>query len=454
MLFAAITFCIVLFSCVASAEPEKPETIIGHMESAYDDFWPGFDVQVMPVMMFDGENTHLFRYPEKPEGFESSELDPNVFVFAGRYPEINACTSISFGETRVATYMFPGESDSTTVENAAAVVAHELFHVFQDQHFPAVHANEASLFGYPYRDEGVARIRIIEDALIRRIVKEQNQDSKVGLIKRFLALRFERFTRMDEEYSLYERRVELIEGTAQYIQNSMERIDPGTFAVGIPVQMDKVRNRCYYTGYFLCLWLDEYAPGWKPVVSNRSNPSLDLLLLDALLRSPIPAAEIEDSLREHARLEAAKQIDQYTHFLAELKHDFLSRPGWTIEITVDPGANMLSLRGFDPVNVSSLGGGEVLHQRMLRLACRESGNFEMIGSQCVTFGPKKHPVFHGMTRVILTGYPNLDAFSFENGTSSYHSDELAFSFTHTRLERDDSNMKLIVHISAAEQAVD
>jgi hypothetical protein len=60
------------------------------------------------------------------------------------------------------------------------------------------------------------------------------------------------------------------------------------------------------------------------------------------------------------------------------------------------------------MNVQHLGGGEVLHTRMLKL--RGQGiELEVWEAQALTEGAGSHPLFDGIARVTFTGVPSSPA---------------------------------------------
>src|ERR1044071_3492805 len=50
--------------------------------------WPGFDPRSIPLAVYAGERTYLFRHPKPPAEFVKGGGD--TFVFAGRPPSMSA----------------------------------------------------------------------------------------------------------------------------------------------------------------------------------------------------------------------------------------------------------------------------------------------------------------------------------------------------------------------------
>jgi hypothetical protein len=115
----------------ASAQHGAPAVEIELAEIASGrDLWPGFDVLEIPLAIFDGERTWLFRHPAPPEGFEAF---PGAHVHDGRYPAVTANSSAEIGGVLTATVLLDKDAP---VRRQAALAVHEAFHVFQRTHHP------------------------------------------------------------------------------------------------------------------------------------------------------------------------------------------------------------------------------------------------------------------------------------------------------------------------------
>ncbi|MBD3336679.1 MAG: hypothetical protein GF355_14300, partial [Candidatus Eisenbacteria bacterium] len=94
------------------------------------DFWPGFDPLSVPLVLYDGESTYLFAHPSPPPAFKPHPSHEEVWVMAGRHPQIVANYAVDIGDTVAAVVMLKEDSVST-VREEAAIVLHECFHAFQ-----------------------------------------------------------------------------------------------------------------------------------------------------------------------------------------------------------------------------------------------------------------------------------------------------------------------------------
>ncbi|MCG8606567.1 hypothetical protein MJD09_16490, partial [bacterium] len=64
--------------------------------------WPNYDPLSIPLAIFDGSNTYLFRHPNPPEGFQKAD---RASVFSGRHPAVTANTSAEIGGVLSATLL-------------------------------------------------------------------------------------------------------------------------------------------------------------------------------------------------------------------------------------------------------------------------------------------------------------------------------------------------------------
>src|SRR5690606_12132299 len=79
----------------AAQDAERALAIAREVERVAADraLWPGFDPLSIPLAIYAGGRTHLFRHPSPPEGFVLPPgAEPDVWVFEGRHPSVVAST--------------------------------------------------------------------------------------------------------------------------------------------------------------------------------------------------------------------------------------------------------------------------------------------------------------------------------------------------------------------------
>ncbi len=141
------------------------------------EYWPGFNPGGIPIAVFDGEQTLLFKHPKPPEGFTPLEDRKGVYSFAGQHPQVKGNTAIEIGGVACGTFLLDMFKDRSLSE-AAGVVVHECFHVWQKDHFPDRWPNAADLFTYPRDDVRLLTLRRQESEALRRSLAEE--DRSVG----------------------------------------------------------------------------------------------------------------------------------------------------------------------------------------------------------------------------------------------------------------------------------
>ena len=441
VLFAALT------GCAPTRVPEVPpregdvagqpaafalEDGVARMAAAHLDggLWPGFDPLAVPLAVYDGTRTVLFRHPSPPPEFTPVPGAPGVVALNGRHEDVVANTSAEIGGVLTATVMLGGSGRPLT--DPAAVAVHEAFHVHQAARHPDWQANEADLFVYPTDDPDALALRRLETAALRRALGAEGAARAACWSRAALALRAERYARLDSASARYERMTELNEGLAAYV----EARAAGRVTVDLPAAEfgpADVRLRAYATGPALAFLLDRSDPGWRTAFDADDG------LLDAALARALGSGETcafgraeTDAAERQAQRDVAELHAQRASRLAA----FEGRPGWRVVVEVPE--HVMWVEGFDPLNVDRVDAGRVLHRRMLRLA-NERGRLQMIDTDTVdvealTEAAGEHPLFSGVARVVVA---ELDepTVTEAGGAVEVSAPGLTASFENARVER-------------------
>lgn len=201
-----------LLSSPACAQVDAP-AIARKVEriAAAQPLWPRFEPLTTPLAIFDGTQTYLFRHPAPPAGFTAG-------IFAGRFPAVTSNSSADIGGVTTAT-LRADAAGSATATQLAAVALHEAFHVYQRTHHKSWSANEGDLFLYPVDNAGLLGLRRMESAALRNALVGGGRGDRTACWAA-LAMRYRatRFAAMDSAFATYERRTELNEGLATYVQ--------------------------------------------------------------------------------------------------------------------------------------------------------------------------------------------------------------------------------------------
>lgn len=361
--------------------------------------WPGFDPLAIPLAVYDGERTFLFRHPAPPQGFTPvTGAVPGTYAWKGRHEAVTANTNSEIGGVPTATLIVDRAEPGRSLLNLAAVAIHEGFHVYQRARHPGWIGNEADLFVYPTDSTDLLALRRLETEALRRALATDDMVGAACWARRALAFRGERYARMDSAFAAYERGTELNEGLATYV----EMRAAGRRGVDLP-QAEfgpaEVRRRAYTTGPALALLLDRFKPGWPAAFEANDHQTLDEALTVALGAGN--ACTFDDSAVAGAEQQARTDVAALARERERRLIAFKGKPGWRLVVEAG-GGEPLWPQGFDPLNVERVGAGRVLHTRYLRLG-NAAGRLEVLNAEALTDGAGPHPLFQGVRRVELTG---------------------------------------------------
>lgn len=385
-----------LVAAPLAAQQPVPALVAEYDRMAARPLWPGFTPASTPLAIYDGARTWLVRHPHPPEGFQATPLLPGARIIVGRLAEVRANTHADIGGTPTATLLWPAAGGTPT--DLAAVLIHEAFHVYQARAHPTWFGNEAVRFTYPATDSAAQALQRLETEAFRRALADRGRSACWA--GRALALRRERADRLGPEAMGYERGNDLNEGLATWVQWVARRGRWDSLIPAAGFGPDAVRDRTYAVGPAQAELLERLAPRWQDALSTDSTRTLDGLLEGALAtvscRADFTPAE-SDSVAARAGREVAAVLTSRDSLRAE----FLGRPGWWLVLEW-PAAAPLWPQGFDPLNVTPLPGGEVLHRRQVTLG-NEHGALDVVGAWALTAPAGAHPLFNGIRTVTLTG---------------------------------------------------
>lgn len=354
--------------------------------------WPDFQPSRIPVLAWDGAQTTLLQASAAPsDGWVAHD---DGWTWAGRHPEVVANTAVTLeGSFDVAVLMLGELPADITVRELAGLVAHEGFHVYQRGHdagWPQRwEANELDVFGYPLTPEVLAARRLETLALRRALADLEDWP---GHAAEALHWRAQRYRVLSPGHQALERGLERVEGLAHFVELEV--------AGGLPVlplpdfAARAVRLRCYGTGAALAQLLGRSSP-WQDEFMAGQKVLDDLLAerLKGVQRNAHDAATVSE-----AQLGAQQDASEVLAERQQAETAFLTQPGQQLVIR---SAQPLWPQGFDPQNITELGGGRALHHRFLKFGhARASG--EVLGRATLTQSAGEHPLMHGFASVTLT----------------------------------------------------
>lgn len=396
--------------------------------------WPRFDPRAYPVAIFDGTETVLFRHPSPPSEFAPVAGRPGVWRFVGRHPAVTSNSSANVGGVATATVLRGGPG--TPAANRAAVAAHEIFHLFQRAQHPGWSANEATLFVYPVDDARGLVLRRVETRALSRALGASSPGERACWATAAVSARRDRFALLSADDVAYERKSELNEGLARYVQAAALGEVPDPAERDHPP--DEVRDRSYATGAALAFLLDRMRPGWKAVVDGADTVAIDPLLEGALPKG-VARCELDADAMQRVTENAERDVRALATRRDSLRHAFASREGWrlVVEIAREP----LFPQGFDPLNVTRLTRDEVLHARFVQLG-NSAGSLEVFDRPSVTTAAGAHPLLMGVRSVTVTGLSGDPVAAADSTGVSLAGEGVKGRFTGATVERDGRTVRV------------
>jgi hypothetical protein len=366
-------------------------------------FWPGFDPLAIPLALYDGEATWLFRHPKPPPEFGPGQ--GGARIADGRPESVRANTGEEIAGVPTATLILTGAAVSgQTARDWAAVAVHEAFHVFARKHHPDWSGDEMELFVYPLELREPLTLRREETQALRHALAAGDSVETACWADLAVHLRKDRFALLPKAAAAYERGTERSEGLATYV----EGLARGEIRMDLPADdfpVEKVRDRAYAVGRAEAILLDRLDhPAWKERLDSAKagQPgTLDELLATATAgRLGSHPCALSPGERAAAARRAAEDLARLASERQSARAAFLGRPGWSVVVMA--GDDPLWPQKFDPLNVLRLGGGEVLHRRWLKLGNADA-EFEVLDRESLTVAVGPHPLLQGVRQLTVTG---------------------------------------------------
>ncbi len=366
---------------------------LGRVSSGH--LWPGFDPAALPLAVAIPSAPATWLITCDPvEGYEVVEPPALHRQRRDGLDERIVADGVALIAGRLTATIIV--DDPTRVVAATALAAHELFHAHQADHYPGWGADEADLLIWPWDDAANIARSTHELSVLHAATAAPNDETCLELARQALATRWDRFATLPAEARGYEDAVELVEGTAHWVEYRTAMV------LGEPrddrqdVNPIDVRRRCYRTGRAWCVLLERLVgPDWMGRLPE--GPEQPMPVLPDLLAAAIgpPPAGTDDRWRDGLPLATAeiaadrtRRRDLVTSLRTSLDGSVMIRAG-----TDGP----LRVAGFDPMNLSALADGQVLHERYLALTIGET-RITVLNHPTLTTSVGDHPLFARLER--------------------------------------------------------
>ncbi len=345
--------------------------------------WPGFEPKGIPVGFFDGERTYLFDFPEIPMGFVPVEGRPGVLAFEGRHPAIFGNVRFQLDGVWIAASIPVRRSHYTgndvTITEAAAVVLHEKFHVFQVIRHPNWRTYDDALLSYPLDSEETLEERSQEIEALRRAVLSSNP-ADIAWAKTAWSLHNERFAKMGGDLIQYERESRRLEGLAEYVEYEASGKPAAEGPLPLGFAPRAIRDMGYTAGRWIAILLDRFDPGWKEKVETGFASYPEDLLGEFLRGHPGQAAfTVEEKAGWSAavRTALAENAADRQRIIQGMKNKL------GITVVIDARRRPLYIEAFEPFSVEAVEPGIILHNHWISLK-NESGLIQVFDQQVLT----------------------------------------------------------------------
>jgi hypothetical protein len=395
-----------------------------------DALWPGFDPRTIPLAVFDGERTYLFRHPAPPEEFIPVDGAEGVRLVYGRHEAVQADASCEIGGVRTAALCLDPTQPLPDALDLAAAAVEEGFRVHQRALHPDWTPNETHLVTHPVDSAEMLALSRLENEALRRALTGGEAETSECWARLALAMRAQRYERMDPASVACERAVELEDGLTAYV----EMRAAGRRMVDLPAEgfgPNEMRRRAHLTGWALALVLDRVLPGWPSAFEANGVTTLDEVLSAALGEGKPCAfdAELLIATKKRAHADVAALAGERGRRLAA----FQDRPGTRLVVETG-GGEPLWPADDETLDAERMGATRVLHTRGLKLE-NGAGRIEVAGPQALTDGVGTYPLFRGVRRIELTGLLRPEV-SEVDGKVSVAAPGVALEFSGAKVVRD------------------
>ncbi len=304
------------------------------------------------------------RHPAPPPDFTHGPGQPGVVTMAGRHPAVVANSTREIAGVRTATVIAP---PTQPLDNILLAYVEEVFHVFWLRRHANFRPNEMVRYGYPVSDAWNRERLLAEDEALARALDAVALPEAAAWGRAALRIRRERLGERSADEQAFEKALEMMEGTANYVARAAVGQPPSATAVRLRSsrQADAIRWRFYDSGAALCFLLERFQPDWKSRLDAQPDMTVADLLDTAITRTGEQLAAFSAAESSGFERRAATDIAELAARQRQVRDDLLGRAGPRIVIEIADGDEPLRMTRFDPINLLVLGAREVAHANYL-----------------------------------------------------------------------------------------
>ena len=421
-------------------------------EAAARGVWPEFTTSAVPLAVFDGERTFLFRHPSPPPEFSPVPGHPGVFLASGRYAGVQGNSNRDIGGVRTATVIV---TPAQSAERAMLAIVEEVFHVFWRTTHSVFRPDELTRYAYPLRDADNLRRLLAEDEALSRALEATEAVDAARWAEAALRIRRERTAGLAEDVRAFETAIEMLEGPANYVARVAVGEPPGRTAdrLRAPRPAEDIRWRFYDSGAALCLLLDRLSPGWRERIQRQPTLAIGPLAEEAVRAKGVEAATFPaaETTRLAARADAG--VAELVGHQQRLRTELFNRPGWRMTVEVEEGVEPFQVRRFDPINLMVLDAGEIVHPNYLSLTV-PGGSVEFTntgfvrdtfgGTVAITSPAGAHPLRQGVRRLTIVGLSGEPTVASRSGATTLEAPGVRLTLAGADTRVEGTEIRIIV----------
>ncbi len=284
-------------------------------------------------------------------------------------------TAISYEGKHIAIWKVENE-DIKDVDVLASLIIHEMFHAYQYAEGDNRFYSDLKALSYPLEFQNM-NIKYNESRLLISAYQASKRHEKCDYFSKFVSLREHRFSRIGD-HSLYEKSIETIEGSAEFVGlKALKILNVQAYNRQIDKVMDwintinesflDVRRTSYYIGALMCLVAEDLQIDFQKALEPNLAFNYDLMrdsgMLD--LGHPLVISDfltIQDAINDRSKSISAKVTAIKTHpDVSVYKGDF-------------------TIVGYDPMNMRRFE-NDVYHRHFIGIL--ENGKTEFVMGEIV-----------------------------------------------------------------------
>ena len=414
--------------------------------------WPGFTTADVPLAIFDGEQTYLFRHPSPPPEFTPLPGRPGVLVAPGRHAAVLGNSNRDIGGVRTATVV---ATPAQSAEQATLAIVEEVFHVYWRRRHETFRPDELTRYAYPLGDKDNLRRLLAEDEALARALEAPEPGDAARWAQTALQARRERVPFLPVEVRAFEIALEMLEGPANYVARVAVGEPPGRTAdrLRAPRPAEDIRWRFYDSGAAICLLLDRLSPGWQARIDREPMLTIGELAEAALRARGVEAAPFPPDVAARLAARAAADVAELGGRRQRLRTDLLTRAGRPVIVEIEEGAEPFQVRRFDPINLMVLDAGEIVHPNYLSLTV-PGGSVEFTntgfvrdtfgGTVAITSPAGAHPLRQGVRRLTIVGLSGEPTVASRSGATTLEAPGVRLTLAGADTRVEGTEIRIIV----------